>query len=137
MLRFRMSRSDECERCSEVETYKHLFWECRESRKVWRASNEYMGSIGHQNRVTKCYDIKKVKSLHDLTTNYVVRSWVANQQQQQKKTLFCALRPTFEKLYRGVERALRRAPNFNRAISMIRAVRPNFMKSTLGPCLLS
>ena len=34
----------------------------------------------------KCYDIKKVKSLNDLTTNYVVRSWVAN---QQKKYLTC------------------------------------------------
>ena len=25
MLRYKMSRSDECERCGEVETYKHLF----------------------------------------------------------------------------------------------------------------
>ena len=38
MLRFGMSRSDECERCGEVETYKHLFWECSESRKVWAMS---------------------------------------------------------------------------------------------------
>ena len=52
MLRFRMSRSDECERCGEVETYKHLFWECRESRRVWSSFNEYMGSIGHQHKVT-------------------------------------------------------------------------------------
>ena len=29
--------------------------------------------------------------------------------------MFCALRPTFEKLFRGVERALCHAPNFNRA----------------------
>ena len=34
MLRFGMSRSDQCERCGEVETYKHLFWECTESRRV-------------------------------------------------------------------------------------------------------
>ena len=46
--------------------------------------------------------------------------------------LFCTLRPTFEKLFRGVERALRRVPNFNRAISMICAVRSTFMKSTPG-----
>ena len=44
--------------------------------------------------------------------------------------LFCALGQTFEKLFRGIERALRRAPNFNRAISLICAVRPTFMKST-------
>ena len=46
--------------------------------------------------------------------------------------LFCALHPNFEKLFRGVERALRSAINFNRAISMICAVRPTFMKSTHG-----
>ena len=38
--------------------------------------------------------------------------------------LFRALRPTFEKLFRGVGRALRRAPNYDRAISMICALRP-------------
>ena len=47
--------------------------------------------------------------------------------------IFCALRPTFEKLFTGVERALRRAPNFYRAISMICALRPTFMKSTPNP----
>ena len=41
-----------------------------------------------------------------------------------------ALRPTFEKLFIGVRRALRRALSFDRAISMICAVRPTFKKST-------
>ena len=49
--------------------------------------------------------------------------------------LFCALCPTFEKLFRGVVRALRRAPNFIRAISMICVVRPTFMKLTPGSML--
>ena len=44
--------------------------------------------------------------------------------------LICTLRATFEKLFKGVERALRRAPNFDRAISMFRPLRPTFMKST-------
>ena len=43
-----------------------------------------------------------------------------------------ALRPTFEKLFTGVRRALRRAPSFDRAISMICALSPTFMKSTPG-----
>ena len=51
MLRFRMSLSDACERCGEVETYRHLFWECVESRRVWRSFNEYMNEIGHVHRV--------------------------------------------------------------------------------------
>ena len=43
--------------------------------------------------------------------------------------LICALAPTFEKLLRGVDC---HAPNLNRAISMIWAVRPTFMKLTHG-----
>ena len=48
-----------------------------------------------------------------------------------------ALRPTFEKLFRGVGCALRREPNFDRALSMICAVRPTFMKLTLGVNMLA
>ena len=44
--------------------------------------------------------------------------------------LFCTLRPTFEKLFRGVERELCHAPNLNRAISMNDPLRPTFMKLT-------
>ena len=50
-----MSLSDACERCGDVETYKHLFWECVESRRVWRSFNEYMSDIGHVHRVD-CYE---------------------------------------------------------------------------------
>ena len=45
---------------------------------------------------------------------------------------FCALPPIFEKLFTGVERALRLVPNFYRAISIICAMPPTFMKSTPG-----
>ena len=47
--------------------------------------------------------------------------------------LICTLRPTFEKLFRGVDCALRCVPKFNRAISMICAGCPTFMKSTRCP----
>ena len=57
MMRFRMSRTDECERCGEVETYSHLFWECSESKRVWKSFNEYMSEIGHRHRVTKYEDV--------------------------------------------------------------------------------
>ena len=49
----------------------------------------------------------------------------------------CTLRPTFEKLFTGIEPALRHAPNFNRAISILRRA-PNFyeidpgMRTTAG-----
>ena len=57
MLRFRMSRDDECSRCGEVETYKHLFWECRESKRVWNAFNDYMSSINQPHTVEKYDDV--------------------------------------------------------------------------------
>ena len=43
-----------------------------------------------------------------------------------------ALRPTFEKLFTGVEVGRRRRAQMDRAISMICAVCPTFMKSTPG-----
>ena len=76
MFRFRMNRDDECERCREVKTYRHLFRECRESRRVWRLFNEYVEELNKDKvkwRATKmcliialvlvlvkCYDNKKV-----------------------------------------------------------------------------
>ena len=57
MLRFGMSRNDQCERCGLVETYSHLFWECAESSRVWRAFNEYMVTIGNLHRVNRYEDV--------------------------------------------------------------------------------
>ena len=37
MFRFGISRDSDCARCGEVESYRHLFWECPESGRVWRA----------------------------------------------------------------------------------------------------
>jgi exonuclease III len=58
MLRFKMSRNDECERCGLKETYRHLLWECRESRLVWSSFNGYLNSINFcQSDVNKYEDI--------------------------------------------------------------------------------
>ena len=56
MLRFKMSRDDECERCGHKETYRHLLWDCRESSKVWEAFNSYMTRIGQQHSKVKKYE---------------------------------------------------------------------------------
>ena len=57
MSRFGKSRTDHCERCGEGETYRHLFWECIESGRVWRSFNEYMREIGHGHRVNNYQDV--------------------------------------------------------------------------------
>ena len=63
------------------------------------------------------------------------KGWVLAKQGSISWTVlrpFCALPPIFEKLFTGVERALRLVPNFYRAISIICAMPPTFMKSTPG-----
>jgi hypothetical protein len=60
MLRFGMSLTDACERCGEVETYRHLFWDCVESGRVWRSFNEYMMEIGHEHRVNSYEGVFKI-----------------------------------------------------------------------------
>ena len=54
-----MSGSDHCERCGMSETYRHLLWECGESRRIWRSFNEYVMSIGSPHRVNVYDDILK------------------------------------------------------------------------------
>ena len=56
MLRFGMSRDDMCSRCGIKETYRHLFWECIEARRVWESFNDYLRTIGQPLCEVKCYE---------------------------------------------------------------------------------
>jgi hypothetical protein len=42
MYKFKMTESSNCPRCNEVETTKHLLWECNESKNIWRLYNEVL-----------------------------------------------------------------------------------------------
>jgi hypothetical protein len=46
MYRFKMSESPECERCGEVETIKHQFYECDSAFNSWRRYNSILDEIG-------------------------------------------------------------------------------------------
>jgi exonuclease III len=46
MKRYKMTDSDLCPRCKEVETTKHLLWECRHVQHIWKLFNEYMTKLG-------------------------------------------------------------------------------------------
>ena len=67
MLRFRMSRDDEFERCGLKETYRHLLRECRELGIVWQAFNAYLNKINqplsHVNSYEDIFDIEPNKIL--------------------------------------------------------------------------
>jgi exonuclease III len=40
MMKFKMTDSNKCTRCEEIETSKHLLWECREARRTWDIFNK-------------------------------------------------------------------------------------------------
>ena len=44
-----MANSNKCKRCEEIETYKHLIWECRETKKIWQMLNEFLIKINQKN----------------------------------------------------------------------------------------
>ena len=42
MFRFGMTRNNTCERCQQVESTRHLLWECEESKNIWDLFNLWM-----------------------------------------------------------------------------------------------
>jgi hypothetical protein len=39
MFKYKMVNSDKCSRCGDVESYRHLLWDCLETKRVWQAFN--------------------------------------------------------------------------------------------------
>jgi hypothetical protein len=40
-----MTATPNCPRCNQVETSKHLLWECVETKKLWKAYNDVLKEI--------------------------------------------------------------------------------------------
>ena len=51
MFKFKMVDSDKCDTCGEVETIKHVLWECRRAKLVWDKINEMLLFIGSGVRI--------------------------------------------------------------------------------------
>jgi cephalosporin-C deacetylase-like acetyl esterase len=43
-----MVNNNKCKRCEEVETFKHLKWECRDAKRIWQLFNEFATSANQQ-----------------------------------------------------------------------------------------
>ena len=56
MFKYKMVNSDKCKRCGDVENYKHLLWECREAKNIWRLFNEYVTNINQNKEKVQDYD---------------------------------------------------------------------------------
>jgi hypothetical protein len=48
MFKYKMVDNNKCIRCAEVETYKHLLWECREAQKIWEIFNNFASQSNDQ-----------------------------------------------------------------------------------------
>jgi hypothetical protein len=56
MFKYKMVNNNKCKRCEEVETYKHLIWECREARKIWQIFNEFVTNLKQENERVQSYE---------------------------------------------------------------------------------
>jgi hypothetical protein len=56
MFKYKTFDNNKCKRCGEIETYKHLLWECGQSRRIWNAYNEFLGMVEHPNEAVVKYD---------------------------------------------------------------------------------
>ena len=52
MFKFKMIDDEFCDRCGQIETIKHLTWECRRSKKIWDAANIILRESGLQHVIT-------------------------------------------------------------------------------------
>jgi hypothetical protein len=56
MFKFNMTNSPNCPRCGQIETTKHLLWECYESQKMWNCYNDVLVLSNLENMKIEKYD---------------------------------------------------------------------------------
>jgi hypothetical protein len=56
MKRYNMTNTNRCIRCGEVETTKHLLWECQQVRNIWLLFNNLMVNLNKQVDLVSSYD---------------------------------------------------------------------------------
>jgi hypothetical protein len=67
MMKFKMTDSNKCSRCEEIETSKHLLWDCREAKRIWEVFNEV---IKEQTTLTE--RVQKYEDIFQMYENKVL-----------------------------------------------------------------
>jgi hypothetical protein len=58
MFRYKMTTNDKCPRCGEIESTRHLLWECTHVKHIWSLYNSLVQSVGaHQDKMVKYDDV--------------------------------------------------------------------------------
>ena len=56
MFRFKMTNTPLCPRCNEIETTRHLIWECGESQRIWKLYNDILKNSNLEEMAVKKYE---------------------------------------------------------------------------------
>jgi hypothetical protein len=56
MFKYKMVTNNRCKRCQEIETYKHLIWKCRETKKIWKIFNEFVTQLNLREEKIQDYE---------------------------------------------------------------------------------
>jgi hypothetical protein len=56
MKKYKMTNSDKCIRCDEIENTKHLLWECSHVRNIWTLFNNFMTKLNCDNEKVLTYE---------------------------------------------------------------------------------
>jgi hypothetical protein len=56
MKKYKMTVSDQCPRCGQLETVNHLLWECKYVQDIWNYYNDLMNKAGKQDECVLKYD---------------------------------------------------------------------------------
>jgi len=54
--KYKITDSDKCLACNQVEDFKHLVWECRQVKETWNNLNEILSARGLQNENISTYE---------------------------------------------------------------------------------
>jgi hypothetical protein len=69
MFKYKMSTNPNCPRCNQVETSKHLLWECADSKKMWSSYNDILKQSNYENMIISCYeDLYRIEGVPLLMT---------------------------------------------------------------------
>ena len=61
MCRFGMIKNNICERCQQIESFRHLLWGCVESRNIWELFNIWIANNNSVSNVMNEYqDIYRI-----------------------------------------------------------------------------
>jgi hypothetical protein len=56
MKKYKMTNSDQCPRCGEVEDSRHMLWDCVHARSIWNKYNNLVRRLNQLDEEAKTYE---------------------------------------------------------------------------------